>query len=1212
LKNLELWLTFNFSSFLIFNFSSLLPGKTLKFNQVILIGLLIFLVAISLSVKYQNVVTYLFSDEAVYYMMAQSLAFDRDITYTNADLVRFYEDWRGGPQGVFLTRVVRNGEEKIYYAKPFLYPLFLTPFVYLFGLQGFLVFNSLLLVSTIMLGYLYLKKYNSEQIALLFSMTFFVLATSFVYTFWSTPEVFHMFLIAAGLFLLFYETPVQSQGRKYMSAFLLALATLAKPYNGIFLLPALIGSIRSRNDVYVDRRREIFSGINYAFQRYKHVLGVGITFLLVIGILCGAQYLVMGQWNAYAGDRKTFYGHFPLESSNAEFTNLGTRQTNDVYFEESFYFNPKVFVYNLFYYVFGRFTGILPYFFPALVALFCFGITLSPSLTLRASLLFVIGISILIYIVWAPSNYHGGSGAIGNRFFMNIYPAFLFLVTRIPGFGTVLTAAGVSVLFLAQVLINPFYSSYNPSVHAFRFPFRMLPVELTLVNALPTNVSPRMTQNFSVDPPSYDLYFLDDNNMGRTPEGFWVRGGANLEAVLKVSEEPEDLLLILENGPFENTVDVEVADKERIIRLSGDERREIIFSLEKDRTGHSGFPFFKSYLYPISIKSHMGFIPRFVYQAGSGYFPHLLSLEEVKRGTDYLGCLAQISLNPARIGIAYQKNGDANKAISYLERALEREPENIGLYLALGDAYQETGQFVLSRTVLEEARSLIPNYVASFNRSMEKVGARLEPLPSQRNDKPIENGDGVIDSKYVPILSLIPDIENKNTKTGRGPTRENGVALDTTCSSCTLESLREFVTRRFEAEDLQRTTGSISSDGEASGGKVVSNQTNPQISEEQAALATLKITGETNSQETSSRKGFLTYGPFKNFPAGSYLAKYRLKRSDPAQPVEMSSTTSLQVTLDVQSSRYGVLAKRFLQETSFISSNVYQDFSFSFVNPENFPLEFRVEISGTGTLSVDKIDVYPLLPFQISYLIGTSYTKEGDWQGALSEFLPLYKADPDYPNLVYSLALVWAKSKNWDEALKVLQRNAQPHEGIRGSLYEVLKGDGIPTDEPFYKYLTQHQESVQPQVPVSINFDNYLAFIGYDLSATRLKPSEVLPITYYWKALNKMNKSYAIFVHFSKKKLSSSDFIRKVKQKLGMSIVDFFQQDHLPLQGSYTTNQWLPGEIIKESYQVQVPSHLESGAYEIWVGVWDPKDTGKRLKAEGRDKIKIGEIEIER
>ena len=86
---------------------------------------------------------FLFDDQAVYYSMAQSLAQDGDLEYTKRDLSRYYEVFPSGPLGIFLKKA-QNG--KLFYAKSFAYPLFASPFIKLFGVNGALVFHSILLL----------------------------------------------------------------------------------------------------------------------------------------------------------------------------------------------------------------------------------------------------------------------------------------------------------------------------------------------------------------------------------------------------------------------------------------------------------------------------------------------------------------------------------------------------------------------------------------------------------------------------------------------------------------------------------------------------------------------------------------------------------------------------------------------------------------------------------------------------------------------------------------------------------------------------------------------------------------------------------------------------------------------------------------------------------------------------------------------------------
>ena len=105
----------------------------------VLLAIGIVLLGFSLSVDYPRQAGAMWSDEATYYTMAHSLAYDGDLRFTRKDLERVYREFREGPSGIFLKRgregsltfgspfplIIRDGEvtEEIYFAKSFLYSL---------------------------------------------------------------------------------------------------------------------------------------------------------------------------------------------------------------------------------------------------------------------------------------------------------------------------------------------------------------------------------------------------------------------------------------------------------------------------------------------------------------------------------------------------------------------------------------------------------------------------------------------------------------------------------------------------------------------------------------------------------------------------------------------------------------------------------------------------------------------------------------------------------------------------------------------------------------------------------------------------------------------------------------------------------------------------------------------------------------------------------
>ena len=114
--------------------------SALRLIALIFVFALGFSLFVNLPAMYRN---FLYADQAVYFAMTQSIALDGDLEYTKKDLIRYYQDIDSGPQGIFLKR---GTDGKIFFAKSWAYSLFAAPFVRVFGINGFPVFHSVLLL----------------------------------------------------------------------------------------------------------------------------------------------------------------------------------------------------------------------------------------------------------------------------------------------------------------------------------------------------------------------------------------------------------------------------------------------------------------------------------------------------------------------------------------------------------------------------------------------------------------------------------------------------------------------------------------------------------------------------------------------------------------------------------------------------------------------------------------------------------------------------------------------------------------------------------------------------------------------------------------------------------------------------------------------------------------------------------------------------------
>jgi len=340
-----------------------------------------------------------------------------------------------------------------------------------------------------------------------------------------------------------------------------------------------------------------------------------LVFLVASAIFWGFNALISGDWNYQGGERKTFYYTYPLEKEDVTFDSIHTeKMTSDGYAEK--HLLPAKFIpYNLFYYFFGRFTGITWYFFPAVLFLILFFIR--KKKLFQWLILLSIFAEILIYVVLMPDNYAGGGGALGNRYFLSIYPLFLFLPPSKGHMRELSLCWLMAAIFIGQILVSPFFHSHYPGTHAKKLPFKALPLEMTLVNNFPTNTNPSAFRQEVGTPPNIGwLHFLDDNFNRRLKgseveqRGFWTLGPYTTEMILKTYYPVKSLDFHLLNNPrMRNEITVRVGRQKKKLTLGTEQRGTLSFSPVK------AFNIESLYLYRIKISAQKGSIPYYEREA---------------------------------------------------------------------------------------------------------------------------------------------------------------------------------------------------------------------------------------------------------------------------------------------------------------------------------------------------------------------------------------------------------------------------------------------------------------------------------------------------------------------------------------------------------------------------------------------------------------------
>ena len=125
----------------------------------------------------------------------------------------------------------------------------------------------------------------------------------------------------------------------------------------------------------------------------------------------------------------------------------------------------------------------------------------------------------------------------------------------------------------------------------------------------------------------------------------------------------------------------------------------------------------------------------------------------------------------------------------------------------------------------------------------------------------------------------------------------------------------------------------------------------------------------------------------------------------------------------------------------------------------------------------------------------------------------------------------------------------------------------VPARQTAQLELTRRQQA---------NLGGKVRLIGFDLPA-RAAPGSRLPVTLALKGIAPLEQPYKIFVH--------------LRDEHGAVIV---QADRLPCDFSLNEADWRPGDIVLETYAVEVPAETPPGTYRLVMGVYQ-LDSGARL-----------------
>ncbi|MEO8502328.1 MAG: hypothetical protein ABI609_00370 [Acidobacteriota bacterium] len=451
----------------------------------------------------------LVGDEATFAMQAESLAFDFDLRYTRADYDRFVATWQRPPDGLILQTT--DGGKTLTYGKPALYALAIAPFVRLSPLRGAQVGNLLFLALAAWLVARALRPVVGAAIPWWVACWIFA-SVSFAYVTWEHAEVFLLAATASGFALVYgvgedEDQPARGLPCRFaLAGALIAVVGASRIFYLALLAPLWLAIPRPRVGA---RRAALIGGA-----------------LLVLTISGLGRIAAGGDWSGYGAERRGFYprtGYPEVDFPASEWPQVLAKLGNTSWTQEgaiSWNRSPRLWAWDSWYFLVGRDIGVLPYFLPLLLGVFAFRRDRG-----RWAIPLAVLLAMSCFLLVRPHNFFGGVGAIGDRYFLPLYPALWFLAGRAGRVRSAIACAVLAAPFLWTLWRAPTmfpvaasgrYAYVSPAAEA------LLPYETSLSH-LPGGED--VAQN--------GLWFRFVNDaVGREAERPWLRAGSTGEILI--------------------------------------------------------------------------------------------------------------------------------------------------------------------------------------------------------------------------------------------------------------------------------------------------------------------------------------------------------------------------------------------------------------------------------------------------------------------------------------------------------------------------------------------------------------------------------------------------------------------------------------------------------------------------------------------------------
>jgi hypothetical protein len=213
-----------------------------------------------------------------------------------------------------------------------------------------------------------------------------------------------------------------------------------------------------------------------------------------------------------------------------------------------------------------------------------------------------------------------------------------------------------------------------------------------------------------------------------------------------------------------------------------------------------------------------------------------------------------------------------------------------------------------------------------------------------------------------------------------------------------------------------------------------------------------------------------------------------------------------------------------------------------------------------------------LAPTERPYSVFVHLLGEGD--------IPIAQRDT-YPGMGL-LSTTWLESgKTWADRYVILvpETSYAPDVAqVAVGLYNYADRTRLPVSNGAGDHVRFGRIDVQPLPgevpnPISINFDDKMALVGYNLDRRVVEPGGEIALVLYWRGLREMERNYTI----------SAQLMNDAQIKVA-------EDSNWPLKGDAPTMLWEPGRLLEDPKTLTVLADAQPGVYDVRVAVFKKQD----------------------